>query len=741
MMIQLAPATIEPQASPLRWLARLLRARVQTMATDPAASLPAAREGGRVRLGRKTPVSGAPYYAPPKESSDADAAEDGTTCAEDPRSALPLLDSDDDWEEDALDESEVNVSGSLLSALQCEVASEKATVSALSSCHPTWSAEKTPCPLCPFRMFASGASVLRHIQTCHTEQKGFVCSGRKQRKVVVALYDCDVLAGREPMDLLTRSAALLRSWIRPPLQHNKNAIDRSIRLVLTATGPVYANVEALGTSMFVRRVGNLFYTRCFGNILLRELVMSKGRLAEALTRLQTHACAAGSEVTNLYPGHGASMWAVAQDVFGLEPVCELFAGFYAQLLAREEFETLAMDGTVKVCLAIMGQAGAAAIREDACAAAMTEEEHFRRLVTVRGRSGAVLALRLVREESSVDVAKNFQECFTLEQREQVRFMSVDNPSHTMHQAFCKVFPFLECLALDVTHLAMNCEKGFGGRRSPGSSALRRVIGKFNAVDAALSPSSWPGLPFTGKGAAAYTAEEARWSKTLAGHGGMSLEDATAFLDGLDGGTPFKSRAEYIRALASVSVAYKSEMCNKGPKGANVRSILVNAATPTKCAWYFNNHYHRHSVDLARVPLLASGTTGNEALHNEIKQAFRQTIRLHQSTMATKTRVFLFGKLLSFTLARFRPTTRQMTPSHVLARAIASDVLVHASWVRLCEHRVGGHALRKAAGSLQRWRRVDVARMKRWLRKKPAASRRRTQTVKRTAFTLKRRERA
>ena len=63
-----------------------------------------------------------------------------------------------------------------------------------------------------------------------------------------------------------------------------------------------------------------------------------------------------------------------------------------------------MDGTVKVCLAIMGQASGASIRKDADAAAMPEEAHLRRLVTVRGRSGSVLAMMLVREEAGFEIA-------------------------------------------------------------------------------------------------------------------------------------------------------------------------------------------------------------------------------------------------------------------------------------------------------------------------------------------------
>ena len=78
----------------------------------------------------------------------------------------------------------------------------------------------------------------------------------------------------------------------------------------------------------------------------------------------------------------------------LDPVRALMSGFYSQLHEHEEFETLSIDATVKVCLAIMGQATAVAIVKNANAAAIDETDHLRRSVTVRGRSGCVLALGL-----------------------------------------------------------------------------------------------------------------------------------------------------------------------------------------------------------------------------------------------------------------------------------------------------------------------------------------------------------
>ena len=67
------------------------------------------------------------------------------------------------------------------------------------------------------------------------------------------------------------------------------------------------NKDALGTTIIVRRVGSMLYTRGFANLLLREMTMAKGRLQEALDRIQLHVCLANCELSNLFPTNGKVM--------------------------------------------------------------------------------------------------------------------------------------------------------------------------------------------------------------------------------------------------------------------------------------------------------------------------------------------------------------------------------------------------------------------------------------------------
>ena len=634
------------------------------------------------------------------------------------------------------DEGVVDVKIALLDALQCEVAHETATVSANLVGEEDGS-RGLACSLCPFRRLPTRAGLLSHLSKSHKMSNHFVCSGKKQKRLLVALHDADMLAGREPMDLLARSAALLRSSVEPALPSHAQRIDGLIRMVLTEHGPKYVNLEEIGRSVVVRRVGNLYYTMGFANLLYREIMMSKGRLQEALNRVHLQIGLSGCETANLLPGHGKVMWRVVQDVMLSEPILETRSSLLEQMQEADEFQTLGIDGTVKVSLAIMGQAPVSVQGTKRKASAFAENECYRKVVSVVGRTGCLLALRMVREESADEIGQELRRCFTDEQLGQVRYVGADNPSRHMLETLQKLLPGLKLLFLDATHLAMNFEKCCGGKRSKGSAALRRVMAKF----AAVSPGFSPGDAYDGGQPVPLDKTEVSLRDTILGRAvAVDKQEAEDFLANLSVDVPFGSRQEFVRALACISVAHPSDMKRRGHKGRRVSSILAGAALPGKCGWYFNNQVHRHAVSGCRVSLMPSGTTSNEALHNEVKQAFRQTVRLHQSTMATKLAVLSLGKLLTHTLAARHCTARQMTPGHIRARALAHDAFSAEAWGHLCEPRAGDRPLRKTSTTLSGWSRVNVAKVRAWLRKQPATWQT-SRPKKRTVFCLARRSAA
>jgi hypothetical protein len=183
---------------------------------------------------------------------------------------------------------------------------------------------------------------------------------------------------------------------------------------------------------------------------------------------------------------------------------------------------------------------------------------------------------------------------------------------------------------------------------------------------------------------------------------------------MDYATPYSSREEFIHAIACLSVVHMKEMPRTGSLRMPLSQLLLNATTGAKCGWYFNNIVHRRTVPPAHLPLLPCGTTANEALHNELAQAMRQTIRpppllsrvriacpshfniktknthpsvltvvsmrLHQSTLALKLQIFRSYKVLAHHYAKFRPTTRQMLPAHIVSRVVSCGIFTVDDWL-------------------------------------------------------------
>ena len=69
----------------------------------------------------------------------------------------------------------------------------------------------------------------------------------------------------------------------------------------------------------------------------------------------------------------------------------------------------------------------------------------RKALTVRGASGAVLALVPIEEEPAEVIGDAFRSAFTPAQRDQVRFLAPDDPSNRLWINLRGVLPNLACV--------------------------------------------------------------------------------------------------------------------------------------------------------------------------------------------------------------------------------------------------------------------------------------------------------
>ncbi|OLP91229.1 hypothetical protein AK812_SmicGene27079 [Symbiodinium microadriaticum] len=145
------------------------------------------------------------------------------------------------------------------------------------------------CPACPFRSFRvrERRQLRVHFAKYHSAKNQFVCSGTKQLKVILALSDHAASSQTSACDLLETSATIMRSTVVPPLGATLHHIDKRIRLVYKAAGPVYVNADSIGTTLHVRRARNTYYAQDFTDLLLREAVLCHAQVADVLDNMDT----------------------------------------------------------------------------------------------------------------------------------------------------------------------------------------------------------------------------------------------------------------------------------------------------------------------------------------------------------------------------------------------------------------------------------------------------------------------
>ena len=73
------------------------------------------------------------------------------------------------------------------------------------------------------------------------------------------------------------------------------------------------------------------------------------------------------------------------------------------LCALHEFQYLSLDATIKCCMGVMGQESHRAAKEKRNMAPFDDFHALRRVLTVRGRTGAVIAMVAVSSERAEEV--------------------------------------------------------------------------------------------------------------------------------------------------------------------------------------------------------------------------------------------------------------------------------------------------------------------------------------------------
>ena len=293
----------------------------------------------------------------------------------------------------------------------------------------------------------------------------------------------------------------------------------------------------------------------------------------------------------------------------------------------DEWMYISTDATLKTCLKLKGQESYRASSKLPNVVPFPDATAWRRLLTVRGRTGAVLLLEPVRTEKCEDVTDAFERNFSNIALGQIRYVATDQPSPKLHQWLAKRCPNLVCLCLDRIHLAIVYEYAQWNKKTAGSKMLRTLLSKILSVDES-GTCNHRGPYFDGSNAKPLNkAEENMRVKLL--QCSMPQAQARSFLATLDVSTPFHNRLAFITGLAAICVLRQCEVCRKVTgQNKEVFCVLWAACAPDRSEWLFNNVRLRHNLCKQQLVFLPSGTSSNEALHTEINSWLRTCSSLH-----------------------------------------------------------------------------------------------------------------
>ena len=275
------------------------------------------------------------------------------------------------------------------------------------------------------------------------------------------------------------------------------------------------------------------------------------------------AMCSASSLVNMLPMHASSWWPMVEDLFSSPAVPLLKQRLLEECLQHNEFWFISIDGTVKCILPVMGQYKFAAdetLRKGGgCFAAA---DAICRVLTVRGRTGAVVSLLPSPSEKASHPAEHLQRNLPAAALLQVEHVATDAPSQELFSVLSAIMPNLQTLCSDPLHLCMKYEYATGPRRTLGSAALRTCLSKFNNIDPS-TPSKTFGPSFHGHAAPVLSSREVLTSAQIS-----------------DGTMP-QSKANKILARQACMV-HKTAI--HGGTGSNFGRVSARSAVKTSYAW-------------------------------------------------------------------------------------------------------------------------------------------------------------
>ena len=228
------------------------------------------------------------------------------------------------------------------------------------------------------------------------------------------------------------------------------------------------------------------------------------------------------------------------------------------------------------------------------------------------------------------------------------------------------------LTLDPFHLVINYLQSHNRKETVGSKFLRRIMNRWNKP---LPHDVDIGPPFLGDDAAPLNRAET-WMYERIESCSFPLDKAQAVIADFPDNEGYRTRFEFITALAALTAAFSSEVALRTHVrirgvGKTLSALVACAARPTRVAYYFNNLRLRQSMPCGHLALLKSGTSPNEALHRDMNKWFKNQQELFIGTLQLQLQVSCFGRLAMHNAMLYTPQLRQYSEIDIAHAVVGS----------------------------------------------------------------------
>ena len=271
------------------------------------------------------------------------------------------------------------------------------------------------------------------------------------------------------------------------------------------------------------------------------------------------------------------------------------------------------------------------------------------VLTVVGATRTLLMAKIIERENMDNVIDALRDGIPARAKGQVQFLCLDKlDAHDMQQKLTLVFPNLQGLSIDPLHLCIRFDRGdYGAKRllRTGGAALRYVMGRLciqpREIKTPLFHMSHTPPPLT--------SDEQKWVDQIAKsrESPLSTDWIEQECDDDQWDQPYESREHFIKTLACFCSFYRgfmSRLVKGGSDGQDVMSCMLNAVTPRRLEYYFNNMRMRTWLTPIQALAAPVGTTSNEQRHTVFKSTWNFVTLVTIPCMERLLLIFVVGEM-------------------------------------------------------------------------------------------------